>query len=92
MAACLRLALRHDGLTGTNPSVGTLLVKDGVMVGKGVTARGGRPHAERKALDMAGDRARGATAYVSLEPCAHHGVTPPCAQALIDAGVAEVFT
>ncbi|MEM9734531.1 MAG: bifunctional diaminohydroxyphosphoribosylaminopyrimidine deaminase/5-amino-6-(5-phosphoribosylamino)uracil reductase RibD [Pseudomonadota bacterium] len=92
MAACLRLAMRHDGLTGTNPSVGTLLVKDGVVVGKGITARGGRPHAERIALDMAEDQARGATAYVSLEPCAHHGVTPPCAQALIDAGVAEVFT
>lgn len=92
MGACLRLALRHEGLTGTNPAVGTLLVNGGQVVGTGITARGGRPHAERLALDEAGAAARGSTAYVSLEPCAHHGVTPPCAQALIDAGVSRVFT
>ena len=90
--ACLRYARRHRGLTSTNPSVGTLLVKDGCVVGKGITALGGRPHAERVALDQAGDAAKGATAYVSLEPCAHHGATPPCATALIEAGVARVVT
>ena len=92
MAASLRFARRHRALSGTNPSVGTLLVKDGIVVGKGVTAKGGRPHAERMALDMAGNNARGAIAYVSLEPCAHHGATPPCAKALIEAGVTKVFT
>ena len=92
MAACLRMALRHRARTGTNPSVGTLLVRDGAVVGRGVTAPGGRPHAEPLAIADAGEAARGATAYVTLEPCAHHGVTPPCAQALIDAGVTRVVT
>jgi len=93
MAACLRYARRHRGLTGTNPSVGTLIVTDDLcVVGAGVTAKGGRPHAEPLALEIAGERARGATAYVSLEPCAHHGVTRPCAQTLIDAGVRRVVT
>ncbi len=96
MDACLRLARRHRGLTASNPSVGTLLVQfeDEIpkVVGKGITAKGGRPHAERIAIDQAGDKAKGATAYVSLEPCAHHGATSPCAQALIDAGVARVVT
>ena len=92
MAACIRLARRHTGLTGTNPSVGTLIVNGGRVVGRGITALGGRPHAEPLALAEAGEEARGATAYVTLEPCAHHGVTPPCAQALIDAGVARVVT
>lgn len=90
MAAALRLSRRHLGLTGTNPSVGTLIVRDGVIVGRGVTAIGGRPHAEAQALAEAGELARGATAYVTLEPCAHHGRTPPCANALVDAGVARV--
>lgn len=90
MQACLRLARRNRGRTGTNPSVGTMLVKDGIVVGAGVTAVGGRPHAERLAIEEAGERARGATAYVTLEPCAHHAATPPCAQALIDAGVKRV--
>ncbi|MCB8828343.1 bifunctional diaminohydroxyphosphoribosylaminopyrimidine deaminase/5-amino-6-(5-phosphoribosylamino)uracil reductase, partial [Escherichia coli] len=77
--------------TGTNPSVATLIVdKDGVIAGRGVTAIGGRPHAETQALAEAGDRARGATAYVTLEPCAHHGKTPPCADALVTAGVSRV--
>ncbi|KAB0680710.1 bifunctional diaminohydroxyphosphoribosylaminopyrimidine deaminase/5-amino-6-(5-phosphoribosylamino)uracil reductase RibD [Aureimonas leprariae] len=90
MAAALRLAERHSGLTGTNPSVGTILVRDGVVVGRGITAPGGRPHAETIALAEAGERAAGATAYVTLEPCSHHGRTPPCAEALIAAGVARV--
>jgi diaminohydroxyphosphoribosylaminopyrimidine deaminase/5-amino-6-(5-phosphoribosylamino)uracil reductase len=90
MAAAIRLSRRHLGLTSTNPSVGTLIVKDGLIVGRGVTALGGRPHAETQALAEAGEAARGATAYVTLEPCAHHGRTPPCAEALVSAGVARV--
>jgi diaminohydroxyphosphoribosylaminopyrimidine deaminase/5-amino-6-(5-phosphoribosylamino)uracil reductase len=90
MAAAIRLARRNLGLTATNPSVATLIVKDGVIVGRGITAPGGRPHAETQALAEAGDAARGATAYVTLEPCAHHGRTPPCATALVAAGVARV--
>ena len=93
MVACLRMALRHRGLTGTNPAVGTLIVDAlGRVVGRGITARGGRPHAEPVALRQAGNRAEGATAYVTLEPCAHHGATPPCAEALVRAGVARVVT
>ncbi len=94
MAAAIRLSRRNLGLTATNPSVGTLIVCDDgagpTIVGRGITARGGRPHAEAEALLEAGDRARGATAYVTLEPCAHHGRTPPCAEALVRAGVARV--
>ncbi|MDA8870264.1 bifunctional diaminohydroxyphosphoribosylaminopyrimidine deaminase/5-amino-6-(5-phosphoribosylamino)uracil reductase RibD [Rhizobiaceae bacterium] len=90
MAAARRLALWNSGRTGGNPSVGALLVMGGRVVGRGVTADGGRPHAERVALDDAGGAARGATAYVTLEPCAHHGLTPPCAEALRDAGVSRV--
>jgi len=94
MAAALRLSRKHLGLTGTNPSVGTLIVRDDgagpVIVGRGVTALGGRPHAEPQALAEAGEAARGATAYVTLEPCAHHGRTPPCAEALIASGIARV--
>src|SRR5690606_23001786 len=94
MAAALRLSRRHLGRTGTNPSVGTLIVRDDgagpFIVGSGITAVGGRPHAETGALAEAGELARGATAYVTLEPCAHHGRTPPCAVALADAGVARV--
>ena len=94
MAAAIRLARKHAGLTSTNPSVGTLIVRDdgdgSMIVGRGVTAIGGRPHAETEALAQAGERARGATAYVTLEPCAHHGRTPPCANALVSAGVARV--
>ncbi len=93
MAAAIRLARKHEGWTATNPSVACLLVKDEgngpAVIGSGVTAIGGRPHAEPLALAQAGDRARGSTAYVTLEPCAHHGRTPPCAQTLIDAGVAR---
>ncbi len=90
MAAAIRLSLRNLGRTGTNPSVGCLLVKDGTVLATGVTDVGGRPHAERIALAAAGEGARGATAYVSLEPCSHHGRTPPCADALIEAGVARI--
>jgi len=90
MAAAIRLSRRNLGLTATNPSVGTLIVKDGDIVGRGVTAIGGRPHAEAEALAEAGALAKGATAYVTLEPCAHHGRTPPCADALVAAGVARV--
>ncbi|WEX07463.1 bifunctional diaminohydroxyphosphoribosylaminopyrimidine deaminase/5-amino-6-(5-phosphoribosylamino)uracil reductase RibD [Chelativorans sp. AA-79] len=94
MAAAIRLSRRHLGLTGTNPSVGCLIVRDDgagpFIVGRAVTAIGGRPHAETQALEEAGEAARGATAYVTLEPCAHHGRTPPCAEALIACGVARV--
>jgi diaminohydroxyphosphoribosylaminopyrimidine deaminase / 5-amino-6-(5-phosphoribosylamino)uracil reductase len=90
MAAAIRLARRNLGRTGTNPSVSTLLVKDGVIVGRGVTAIGGRPHAETQAIAEAGELAKGAAAYVTLEPCAHHGHTPPCADALVTAGVSRV--
>jgi diaminohydroxyphosphoribosylaminopyrimidine deaminase/5-amino-6-(5-phosphoribosylamino)uracil reductase len=94
MAAALRLSRKNAGRTGTNPSVGTLIVRDDgsgpMIVGSGVTAIGGRPHAEAEALGEAGALARGATAYVTLEPCAHHGRTPPCANALVNAGVVRV--
>ena len=90
MQAALSLASRGLGKTWPNPSVGCVIVKDDQVIGRGRTAQGGRPHAETQALSMAGDNARGATAYVSLEPCSHHGKTPPCADALINAGVARV--
>lgn len=94
--AALRLARKHQGLTGTNPSVACIIVAQteygARIVGSGVTAEGGRPHAEPPALLEAGQFAKGATAYVTLEPCAHHGKTPPCAQTLIDSGVARVVT
>jgi diaminohydroxyphosphoribosylaminopyrimidine deaminase / 5-amino-6-(5-phosphoribosylamino)uracil reductase len=90
MAAAIRLSRWHLGRTGSNPSVGCLIVKDGVIIGRGVTALSGRPHAEPQALAEAGEAARGATAYVTLEPCSHHGKTPPCAEALIAYGVARV--
>ncbi|WP_137132950.1 bifunctional diaminohydroxyphosphoribosylaminopyrimidine deaminase/5-amino-6-(5-phosphoribosylamino)uracil reductase RibD [Rhizobium sp. FY34] len=90
MAAAIRLSRQHTGLTSTNPSVGCLIVKDGVIVGSAVTAIGGRPHAETQALAVAGEAARGATAYVTLEPCSHYGRTPPCANALVAAGIARV--
>lgn len=90
MAAALRLARRNLGLTSTNPSVGCVIVKDDTIVGRAVTAPGGRPHAETQALADAGEQARGATAYVTLEPCSHHGRTPPCVDALIASGIARV--
>ncbi|NEH97938.1 bifunctional diaminohydroxyphosphoribosylaminopyrimidine deaminase/5-amino-6-(5-phosphoribosylamino)uracil reductase RibD [Rhizobium leguminosarum] len=90
MAAAIRLSRWHLGRTATNPSVGCLIVKDGVIVGRAVTALSGRPHAETQALAEASALARGATAYVTLEPCSHHGKTPPCSEALIAYGVARV--
>ncbi|MBL8711072.1 MAG: bifunctional diaminohydroxyphosphoribosylaminopyrimidine deaminase/5-amino-6-(5-phosphoribosylamino)uracil reductase RibD [Rhodospirillaceae bacterium] len=90
MAAALGLARRGLGRVAPNPSVGCVIVAaSGEVVGRGHTQPGGRPHAETEALAMAGGRARGATAYVSLEPCAHHGETPPCAEALAAAGIAR---
>lgn len=91
MALALSLGRRGQGRTWPNPAVGCVIVSpDGRVVGRGWTQPGGRPHAETEALAQAGTAARGATAYVSLEPCAHHGKTPPCADALIAAGVARV--
>ncbi len=90
MAAALALGARNLGLTWPNPSVGCRIVKDARVVGEGRTARGGRPHAEALALRAAGDAARGATVYVTLEPCANWGRTPPCCEGLIAAGVARV--
>ncbi len=92
MATALTLARRGLGRVWPNPAVGCLLVHEGRVVGRGWTQDGGRPHAEQVALDRAGPLSRGATAYVTLEPCAHHGKTPPCADALIAAGVARVVS
>lgn len=92
MTAALRLGVRGLGDTWPNPAVGCVIVKDGIVVGRGWTQSGGRPHAETEALRRAGNAAKGATAYVSLEPCSHHGKTPPCAEALIAAGVARVVS
>ncbi|WP_376875050.1 bifunctional diaminohydroxyphosphoribosylaminopyrimidine deaminase/5-amino-6-(5-phosphoribosylamino)uracil reductase RibD [Albirhodobacter sp. R86504] len=90
MRLALSLGRRGLGQTWPNPAVGCVIAKDDIIVGRGWTQLGGRPHAERVALEQAGDAARGATAYVTLEPCAHHGHTSPCAEALIDAGIARV--
>lgn len=90
MRLALTLARRGLGRVWPNPAVGCVLVQGNRVVGRGWTQPGGRPHAETVALAQAGPCAKGATAYVSLEPCAHHGKTPPCAQALIDAKVARV--
>jgi diaminohydroxyphosphoribosylaminopyrimidine deaminase/5-amino-6-(5-phosphoribosylamino)uracil reductase len=91
MRHALRLAARSLGQVAPNPAVGCIIVSpDGAVVGRGWTARGGRPHAETIALAQAGEGARGATIYVTLEPCAHLGQTPPCADALIAAGVSRV--
>lgn len=90
MALALSLGRRGLGQVWPNPAVGCVIVQGGIIVGRGATQRCGRPHAERVALDQAGEAARGATVYVTLEPCAHHGRTPPCADALIRAGVARV--
>ena len=90
MALALSLGRRGLGQVWPNPAVGAVLVSEGRIVGRGWTQSGGRPHAEAMALAQAGAAARGATAYVTLEPCAHHGKTPPCAEALIKAGVTTV--
>src|SRR5258708_3166550 len=90
MRSALELARRGLGTVWPNPAVGCVIVRDGAVVGRGWTQPGGRPHAETEALDQAGAAARGATAYVSLEPCSHWGKTPPCADALIAAGLRRV--
>lgn len=92
MTLALALGRRGLGQTWPNPAVGAVLVKDGVIVGRGWTQKGGRPHAEVEALRRAGANARGATLYVTLEPCSHHGKSPPCADAIIAAGVARVVS
>ena len=90
MARALQLAARGLFTTTPNPRVGCVIVKDGRVVGEGWHERAGSPHAEIHALKAAGEAARGATVYVTLEPCSHHGRTPPCAEALVNAGVARV--
>ena len=91
MAAAIALGQRGRGLTAPNPNVGCVLVRDGRVVGRGWTQRGGRPHAEAMALAAAGEDARGATAYVTLEPCCHRSERgPACADLLVEAGVARV--
>ncbi|KRB51595.1 riboflavin biosynthesis protein RibD [Phenylobacterium sp. Root700] len=91
MRRAIALARTHLGLTADNPSVGCVIVKDGVVVGEGVTAQGGRPHAEEQALEQAGEKARGAVAYVTLEPCgARSSGAASCSERLTASGVAEV--
>ena len=90
MGAAIAMARRGLGMTWPNPSVGCVIVKDNRILGRGHTQKGGRPHAEVLALGQAGDAAKGATAYVTLEPCSHHGKSPPCTDALIKAGIARV--
>lgn len=92
MRHALHLAARGLGNVWPNPAVGCVIVRGGRVLGRGWTQPGGRPHAERMALDVAGAGARGATAYVTLEPCAHHGRTPPCATALVQAGILRVVS
>ena len=93
MEAALNLGSRSLGLTAPNPAVGAILVKNGAVVGRGATAPGGRPHAERIAIDQAGEAARGgATLYVTLEPCSHFGVSAPCVDAIVAAGVGRVVS
>jgi diaminohydroxyphosphoribosylaminopyrimidine deaminase/5-amino-6-(5-phosphoribosylamino)uracil reductase len=92
MQLALALGRRGLGRTWPNPAVGALIVHDGEIVGRGWTQPGGRPHAETEALRRAGHAARGATLYVTLEPCSHQGQTPPCADAIIDAGIARVVS
>lgn len=90
MMQALDVARRGYGSTFPNPAVGCMLVKDGVIIGEGFHPKAGMPHAEVYALRGAGNQAEGSTAYVTLEPCNHHGRTPPCSQALVDAKVARV--
>lgn len=94
MRLAIALGRRNNGRTWPNPSVGAVLVDpaSGRIIGQGATAAGGRPHAERLALAAAGEAARGATLYVSLEPCSHHGRTPPCVDAIVEAGLARIVS
>ena len=90
LAACLELARHGEGHTSPNPMVGALVVKEGRILSQGFHRRAGDPHAEIEALTAAGEEARGATLYVNLEPCVHHGLTPPCVEAVIRSGVGRV--
>ena len=90
MRRALEIAERGRGLTSPNPMVGAVVVRDGRIVGEGAHLRSGGPHAEVQALAAAGEAARGATLYNTLEPCDHHGRTPPCAPAVVAAGIARV--
>ena len=92
MQLALSLGRRGQGRTWPNPAVGAVVVKDGVIVGRGWTQPGGRPHAEPEALRRAGEAARGATLYVTLEPCSHFGKSPPCVEAVIAAGISRVVS
>jgi len=92
MRHAIALAKRHQGRTGANPSVGCVIVKKGKIIGRGVTALGGRPHGELEALNMAGMEAKGSTVYVTLEPCAHEDRTPSCAKILASSHVSSVIT
>jgi diaminohydroxyphosphoribosylaminopyrimidine deaminase/5-amino-6-(5-phosphoribosylamino)uracil reductase len=92
MQLALNLGRRGQGRTWPNPAVGAVVVKDGVIVGRGWTQPGGRPHAEREALMRAGEAARGATLYATLEPCSHFGKSPPCTEAIIAAGITRVIS
>src|ERR1700721_2193161 len=92
MHVALARGRRGQGRTWPNPAVGAVVVKDGVIVGRGWTQPGGRPHAEPEALRRAGEAARGATLYVTLEPCSHFGKSPPCADAIIAAGISRVVS
>lgn len=91
MRRAIELARQGQYSTKPNPNVGCVIVKDGVVVGEGFHPKAGQPHAEVFAMRQAGEQARGATAYVTLEPCAHYGRTPPCAKGLVEAGVAKVM-
>lgn len=90
MAECIALAEKGAGRTSPNPMVGAIVVKNGVEAGRGYHQRAGGPHAEVVALEQAGERAKGATLYVNLEPCSHFGKTPPCVKTILDAGIATV--
>jgi diaminohydroxyphosphoribosylaminopyrimidine deaminase/5-amino-6-(5-phosphoribosylamino)uracil reductase len=91
MRLALELALKAQGRTSPNPMVGAVIVKDGEIIGTGYHLKAGTPHAEVHALQQAGAQAKGATMYVSLEPCSHYGKTPPCTEAVVKAGLKEVF-
>src|SRR5262249_31706253 len=90
MRRALELALRGQGYVEPNPMVGAVIVRDGTVVGEGWHQRFGEAHAEVNALAAAGEKARGATLYVTLEPCCHHGKTPPCTEAILKAGISRV--
>src|SRR3954463_9421420 len=92
MALALTLGRRGLGNAWPNPAVGAVVVKDGAVVARGWTQAGGRPHAEVEALSRAGEAARGATLYATLEPCSHHGKTPPCVDAIMTAGIVRVVS